>query len=103
MPKLLVACDGCGAGLERWPSAIRERNYCGQSCRTIRRQRTCAREGCDEVFIPRKCDVDAGRGLYCSVQCAAPATQARRKNGELVTCPSCGRDRLLPRLEAQAR
>jgi len=93
MPKLLVACDGCGADLERWPSAIRERNYCRQSCRAIGRRRTCARDGCDQVFIPRKCDADAGRGLYCSVKCAAPATQDRRKNGELVACPGCGSGR----------
>lgn len=96
MPKLLVACDGCGAGLERWPSAIRERNYCGQSCRTIGRLRTCALEGCEKEFIPRNCNVDAGRGRYCSVQCSAQATQARRKNGELVTCPGCGRERYYP-------
>jgi DNA invertase Pin-like site-specific DNA recombinase len=32
MPKVLVACEGCGKELERWPSHIRKHVYC-QDCR----------------------------------------------------------------------
>ena len=79
MPRVLLSCEGCGHELEHgWPSAIREQVYCSQSCRTIARKTTCARDACAVEFVPRKCELAKGRGQYCSVRCAAQATQAAR-------------------------
>jgi hypothetical protein len=93
VPKLVVACEGCGKELQRWPSAIREHVYCSQQCRTIRRKRICALEGCEREFIPRKWDIANRAAAYCSRRCAARAIQPHRQNGEVVTCPICGKPR----------
>jgi hypothetical protein len=84
--KVTVACEGCGKELRRAPSAIRDHVYCSQACRTIRRKRTCAREGCEVEFVPRK----SQPARYCSRRCAAHATQALRRTGHHVPCPICG-------------
>jgi hypothetical protein len=68
-------------------------NYCKPTCRTARRKRICDADGCGVEFVPRSEAVAAGQGRYCSVRCAAPATQARRRNGQYVTCPVCGGSR----------
>jgi hypothetical protein len=93
MPKLLVACEGCGKELERWPSEIREHVYCSQACRTIRRKRTCAAEGCDVEFVPRNWDIEHRAALYCSRRCAARTIQPLRNNGTNIICPVCGSSR----------
>lgn len=32
MPKDVVKCDWCGADLLRYPSTIKERNFCNRGC-----------------------------------------------------------------------
>jgi 5-methylcytosine-specific restriction endonuclease McrA len=81
-----VECSCLHCGRKYWlpPSKATERTTCGKDCRKsfndatkASRERDCLH--CGAQFTPRKAQIDAGEGRYCSLRCSTVC------NGQLWT------------------
>ncbi len=69
-----VTCKFCKTNIEVFPSRVWRTHFCSDACRSSHkltllktRSRNC--KVCQNLFIPRKQQLDAGQGIYCSVSC----------------------------------
>ena len=90
---MLVICDYCGGEIEKCPSHIKKRNFCGLDCKNKFFTKTwkytcyyCKKEfegsGCDSKRIqPRH---------FCSRKCSAMSHRGRSKK---INCDYCGKEK----------
>ena len=99
---LTVKCKNCEVDIKIFPSRAWRTNYCSNECKLDAktkllqsRERRCL--NCNNVFLPRKYQIDSGNAKYCSAKCRniaaksalcskesrAKALQTYKKNMEL--------------------
>lgn len=93
--KIMAQCAYCGVPYRKRADRVRSPDYCSLACRKASnaariqaaRQRYC--ETCGAPFIPRRNQLAAGQGRFCSNGCAIPymvsktvLPEARRKSVE---------------------
>ena len=88
MPKIKIICDTCGNSFERYPSQIKEKNFCCRECYLKDHSKevkyyTC--EVCGKTFKGNKYNANK----YCSRECY---NKIHNIDNKIRVCPICGQE-----------
>lgn len=77
--KVVIRCDECGKNIKRFPSRIKEHNYCSRKCKNIGNgklqegiytaSKVVSCDGCGKEFRRSNSRLEKYEKAYCSMQC----------------------------------
>lgn len=89
-----VTCVICTEKIKKFPSLVKEKNYCSRKCQNIGlngiqqiSQKTCL--SCCKQFSIFSTTINGNKRKYCSHECSVEATKNKPKTGKYLLCLNC--------------